>query len=48
MSKLMKALRFHGQKDLRLEEVEIPVCGKDQVKVGVKRMADFRLRPERN
>lgn len=35
MSKMMKALRFHGQRDLRLEEVEIPVCGKDQVKVGV-------------
>lgn len=29
----MKALRFHGQKDLRLEDVEIPICGKGQVKV---------------
>ncbi len=29
----MKALRFHGQKDIRLEEVEIPRCGKGQVKV---------------
>lgn len=31
----MKALRFHGQKDIRLEEVEIPKCGKGQVKVSV-------------
>jgi len=31
---MMKALRFHGQKDIRLEEVEVPKCGKDQVKVG--------------
>jgi len=29
----MKALRFHGQKDIRLEQVEVPKCGKDQVKV---------------
>ena len=48
MSKMMKALRFHGQRDLRLEEVEIPVCGKDQVKVGVDRMLDFRLCADRN
>ena len=31
---MMKALRFHGQNDIRLEDVEIPRCGKDQVKVG--------------
>ncbi len=31
---MMKALRFHGQNDIRLEDVEIPKCGKDQVKVG--------------
>lgn len=48
MSKMMKALRFHGQRDLRLDEVEIPVCGKDQVKAGVDRMLDFRLRAERD
>ena len=48
MSKMMKALRFHGQRDLRLEEVEIPVCGKDQVKVGIVSMVDFRLRAERD
>jgi len=29
----MKALRFHGQNDIRLEDVEVPQCGKDQVKV---------------
>lgn len=29
----MKALRFHGQKDIRLDEVEIVQCGKGQVKV---------------
>ena len=48
MSKMMKALRFHGQRDLRLDEVEIPVCGKDQVKVGAGRMLDLRLRAERD
>ena len=30
---MMKALRFHGQKDIRLDEVEVPKCGKGQVKV---------------
>ncbi|KAL8806064.1 MAG: hypothetical protein Q9182_001596 [Xanthomendoza sp. 2 TL-2023] len=30
---MMKALRFHGQKDLRLEEIEEPKCGRGQVKV---------------
>lgn len=30
---MMKALRFHGKGDLRLEDVEIPQCGKDQIKV---------------
>ena len=29
----MKALRYHGQKDIRLEQVEIPTCGKNHVKV---------------
>lgn len=29
----MKAVRFHGQKDIRLEEVEEPKCGRGQVKV---------------
>lgn len=30
---MMKALRFHGQRDIRLEQVEVPTCGKEQVKV---------------
>ncbi|MCJ1486097.1 hypothetical protein MMC06_006273, partial [Schaereria dolodes] len=29
----MKALRFYGKEDLRLEEVEIPKCGNGQVKI---------------
>ncbi|SLM35205.1 sorbitol dehydrogenase protein [Lasallia pustulata] len=29
----MQALRFHGQKDIRLEEIDIPTCGKGQVKI---------------
>ncbi|KAI9832288.1 MAG: hypothetical protein M1819_004466 [Sarea resinae] len=29
----MKALRFYGKEDLRLEDLPEPVCGKDQVKV---------------
>lgn len=37
---MMKALRFHGQRDLRLEDVEVPVCGKDQVKVRRPRRED--------
>lgn len=31
--KTMKALRFHGRQDLRLDEVEEPTCGYGQVKV---------------
>ena len=31
---MMKALRFHGQRDIRLDDVEIVQCGRDQVKVG--------------
>lgn len=33
MSETMKALRFHGKKDLRLEQVPVPKCGPGQVKV---------------
>ncbi|ERF68283.1 hypothetical protein EPUS_02739 [Endocarpon pusillum Z07020] len=29
----MKAVRFHGQKDIRLEEVEEPECGRGQIKI---------------
>lgn len=29
----MKAVRFHGPKDIRVEQIEEPVCGKGQVKV---------------
>jgi len=32
-SKTMKACRFHGKEDLRVEEVPEPTCGKGQVKV---------------
>lgn len=31
---MMKAVRFHGQRDIRLDDVEIVQCGKGQVKVG--------------
>lgn len=30
----MRSVRFHGPGDIRLDEVEEPVCGKGQVKVG--------------
>ncbi|KAL8702924.1 MAG: hypothetical protein Q9201_003904 [Fulgogasparrea decipioides] len=30
---MMKAVRFHGQKDIRLEQIEVPTCGKGQVMV---------------
>lgn len=29
----MKALRYHGPRNLRLDDIEEPVCGKNQVKV---------------
>lgn len=32
---VMKSVRFHGPGDIRLDEVEEPICGKGQVKVGV-------------
>ena len=31
--KTMKAVRFHGKEDIRLENIPEPVCGKGQVKV---------------
>jgi len=31
--KTMRALRFHGQKDIRLDQIPIPICGIGQVKV---------------
>ena len=37
---MMKAVRFHGQKDIRLDEVEVPKCGKGQVKVSGLRLSD--------
>lgn len=32
----MNAVRFHGQKDIRLEKIPIPQCGKGQVKIAPK------------
>lgn len=32
---MMRSVRFHGPGDIRLDEVEEPVCGKGQVKVGL-------------
>lgn len=32
----MRAVRYYGKKDVRLDHVPIPICGKGQVKV-VKR-----------
>lgn len=31
---LMKSVRFHGPGDIRVDEIEEPLCGKGQVKVG--------------
>lgn len=39
---MMKALRFHGQKDIRLEDVEVPKCGKGQVMVS-RAMSDVSM-----
>ncbi|KAI9836756.1 MAG: hypothetical protein M1837_003244 [Sclerophora amabilis] len=36
MAETMKALRFHGQRDIRLDDVPVPTCGKGQVKVKPK------------
>lgn len=35
MVSMMKAVRFHGQKDLRIEDIPVPEVKKGQVKVGV-------------
>lgn len=32
-TKTMKAVRFHGQRDLRLEDIPEPQVGKGQIKV---------------
>lgn len=29
----MRAVRFHGRGDIRLDEVDEPICGRGQVKV---------------
>jgi threonine dehydrogenase-like Zn-dependent dehydrogenase len=29
----MRAVRFHGREDIRIDEVEEPICGNGQVKV---------------
>lgn len=29
----MRAVRFHGREDIRVDEVEEPVCGDGQIKV---------------
>jgi hypothetical protein len=34
----MRAVRFHGQKDIRVEEIEEPVIEKGKVKVRCLRM----------
>lgn len=31
----MRAVRFHGRGDIRLDEVDEPVCGSGQVKVWI-------------
>lgn len=36
---VMKAARFHGRGDIRVEEIEEPTCGKGQVKVRFVRLA---------
>lgn len=38
---MMKAIRFHGPGDIRLDEVEEPVCGKGQVKVSLDRLTQI-------
>lgn len=30
---LMEAVRFHGPRDIRIETIDEPICGKGQVKV---------------
>lgn len=37
----MRAVRFHGREDIRLDEVEEPFCGSGQVKVSL--MIESRL-----
>lgn len=32
----MRAVRFHGRRDIRIDEVEEPVCGNGQVKASLE------------
>ena len=33
MADTMKAVRFHGKEDIRIEQIPVPVCGPSQVKL---------------
>lgn len=37
----MRAIRFHGRGDIRLDEVQEPICGAGQVKVCVWKTGCF-------
>ena len=32
----MKAARWYGRKDIRVEEIDVPVTGEKQIKIAVK------------
>ena len=48
---MMKAVRFHGQRDIRLDDVDNVQCGRGQVKVGStlhnQNSSLVKLRPKR-
>lgn len=33
----MRAVRFHGARDIRVDQIDEPVCGEDEVKVCIAR-----------
>jgi hypothetical protein len=40
----MRAVRFHGRGDIRVDEIDEPVCGEGQVKVtGISSPACLRM-----
>lgn len=35
----MRAVRFHGARDIRVDQIEEPVCGEEEVKVCITSFA---------
>lgn len=40
----MKSVRFHGPGDIRVEEIDEPVCGRGEVKVCFLALGEYEMR----